>query len=81
LSLLPYTDPLGSLILGRPTQVVNSAWINGQRVIANGKLLTADIDQLRQELFDRSRSPNSPKFQIIHQIEAHYRKMMGLAEG
>ncbi|MGA7937850.1 MAG: amidohydrolase, partial [Kovacikia sp.] len=43
LSLLPYTDPLGSLILGRPNHVVNSAWINGQRVIANGKLLTADI--------------------------------------
>ncbi|MBD0304174.1 MAG: amidohydrolase, partial [Tolypothrix sp. T3-bin4] len=30
LSLLPRTDPIGLLVLGRPTNVVDSVWVNGK---------------------------------------------------
>ncbi|MCC5626562.1 amidohydrolase [Nostoc sp. CHAB 5715] len=35
LSLLPRTDPIGLLVLGRPTNVVNSVWVNGKQIVAN----------------------------------------------
>ena len=40
LSLLPKTDPIGLLVLGRPTQVVDSAWVKGKRLVAEGKVTT-----------------------------------------
>ena len=54
LSLLPRTDPIGLLILGRPTQVVNSVWVNGKQIVANGKVTTINVDNLREELFNHS---------------------------
>ncbi|HEY9699318.1 MAG TPA: amidohydrolase [Trichocoleus sp.] len=80
LSLLPRTDPIGLLITGRPTQVVDSAWVNGQRVIADGKVTTIDVNQLRQELFTRSQWQTSRHSETAQAIEAHYRSVMGLGE-
>lgn len=38
LSLLPRTDPISLLVLGRPINVVNSAWVNGKQIVADGKV-------------------------------------------
>ncbi|MBD6619384.1 amidohydrolase [Komarekiella sp. 'clone 1'] len=78
LSLLPRTDPIGLLVLGRPTNVVNSTWVNGKQVIADGKVTTVDVDELRQELFNRSQWETTRKSQTVAQIEAHYRTVIGL---
>ncbi|MBE9036815.1 amidohydrolase family protein [aff. Roholtiella sp. LEGE 12411] len=78
LSLLPRTDPIGLLVLGRPTNVVDSAWVNGKQVITDGKVTTINVDELRQELFNRSQWEPTRKSQTVAQIEAHYRTVMGL---
>jgi 5-methylthioadenosine/S-adenosylhomocysteine deaminase len=78
LSLLPRTDPIGLLVLGRPTNVVDSAWINGKQIVADGKVTTIKVDELRQELFNRSQWETKRKSQTVAQIEAHYRTVMGL---
>lgn len=80
LSLLPRTDPIGLLILGRPTQAVHSVWVNGKQIIADGKVITINVDDLRQQLFERSQwDLNNRQSQTVDQIEAHYRAVMGLA--
>ncbi|ODH02020.1 amidohydrolase [Nostoc sp. KVJ20] len=78
LSLLPRTDPIGLLVLGRPTNVVNSAWVNGKQIVADGKVTTIKVDELRQELFNRSQWETKRKSETVAQIEAHYRTVMGL---
>ena len=78
LSLLPRTDPIGLLILGRPTQVVNSVWVNGKQIVANGKVTTINVDNLRQELFNHSQWQTHRQSKTVDQIEAHYRAVMGL---
>ncbi|QFS49063.1 amidohydrolase [Nostoc sphaeroides] len=78
LSLLPRTDPIGLLVLGRPTNVVNSAWVNGKQIVADGKVTTINVDELRQELFNRSQWETKRKSETVAQIEAHYRTVMGL---
>ncbi len=78
LSLLPRTDPIGLLILGRPTQVVNSIWVNGNQIVANGKITTINVDNLRQELFNHSQWQTHRQSKTVDQIEAHYRAVMGL---
>jgi len=78
LSLLPRTDPIGLLVLGRPTNVVDSAWVNGKQIVADGKVTTINVDELRQELFNRSQWETKRKSETVTQIEAHYRTVMGL---
>lgn len=78
LSLLPRTDPIGLLILGRPTNVVDSVWVNGKQVVANGKVTTINVDELRQKLFNHSQWDTQRKSQTVAEIEAHYRIVMGL---
>lgn len=78
LSLLPRTDPIGLLVLGRPAQAVNSVWVNGQQVVADGRVTTIDVDQLRQELFDRSQWNFSRHSQTMQGLEARYRAVMEL---
>lgn len=78
LSLLPRTDPIGLLVLGRPSNVVDSVWVNGKQIVADGKVTTINVDQLRQELFNRSQWETKRKSETVAQIEAHYRKVMGL---
>ncbi|TFI51279.1 amidohydrolase [Mastigocladus laminosus UU774] len=78
LSLLPRTDPIGLLVLGRPSNVVNSAWVNGKQIVAEGKVTTIDVDKLRQELFHHSQWDTQRQSQTVAQIEPHYRLVMGL---
>ncbi|MBN3993809.1 MAG: amidohydrolase [Nostoc sp. NMS2] len=78
LSLLPRTDPIGLLVLGRPSNVVDSVWVNGKQIVADGKVTTINVDELRQELFNRSQWETKRKSQTVAQIEAHYRTVMGL---
>ncbi|MBN3895449.1 MAG: amidohydrolase [Nostoc sp. NOS(2021)] len=78
LSLLPRTDPIGLLVLGRPSNVVNSVWVNGKQIVADGKVTTINVDELRQELFNRSQWETKRKSETVAQIEAHYRTVMGL---
>ncbi|MGJ5632527.1 amidohydrolase [Nostoc sp. CALU 1950] len=78
LSLLPRTDPIGLLVLGRPSNVVDSAWVNGKQIVADGQITTINVDELRQELFNRSQWETKRKSETVAQIEAHYRTVMGL---
>lgn len=78
LSLLPRTDPVGLLVLGRPAQAVDSVWVNGQRVVANGQITTLDVAQLRQELFRRSQWQSVRHSETMQRVEARYRAVMGL---
>jgi len=78
LSLLPKTDPIGLLVLGRPTQVVHSAWVQGKRVVSEGKVTTIDVDHLRQMLFENSRWAGDRQSITVQQVEAHYRSVMDL---
>lgn len=80
LSLLPRTDPIGLLILGRPTQAVHSVWVNGKLIVADGKVATIDVDNLRQELFLSSQWHTQEQAQNIPEIEAHYRSVMDLSQ-
>lgn len=80
LSLLPRTDPIGLLILGRPTQVVDSVWVNGKRIVANGQVTNINVENLRKELFDRSQWMTNRQSKTVGEIEAHYRSVMGLKE-
>ena len=80
LSLLPRTDPIGLLVMGRPSQVVNNVWVNGKQIVADGKVTTINVDDLRQELFNRSQWETQRRSQTIPQIEARYRAVMGLAQ-
>ncbi|MEA5579807.1 amidohydrolase [Nodularia harveyana UHCC-0300] len=78
LSLLPRTDPIGLLVLGRPVNVVDSAWVNGKGIISSGQINTINIDNLKQELFNRSQWENKRKSPGVAQIETHYRQIMDL---
>jgi cytosine/adenosine deaminase-related metal-dependent hydrolase len=78
LSLLPRTDPVGLLVLGRPTNVVDSVWVNGELIVANGKVKNIDVDSLRQELFKHSQWQTKRKSKTVKEIEAHYRGVMEL---
>lgn len=80
LSLLPRTDPIGLLVLGRPTQAVQQVWVDGQRVVVDGQITTIDVDALKHNLFERSQW-TSHRFSPMKQaIEARYRSVMGLPE-
>lgn len=81
LSLLPRTDPIGLLVLGRPTNAVDSVWVNGDRIVSEGSPTGVNVDALRQALFDRSEWSATRKSPTIAEIEAHYRQVMGLPEG
>jgi cytosine/adenosine deaminase-related metal-dependent hydrolase len=78
LSLLPRTDPIGLLVLGRPVNVVNSAWVNGKQVIDNGKMTTINVDELGKELFKLSQWESRGKSPTLEKFEPHYRQVMGL---
>ncbi|MEG4959288.1 MULTISPECIES: amidohydrolase family protein [unclassified Microcoleus] len=78
LSLLPRTDPIGLLILGCPTNAVDSVWVNGKQIVAEGKVKTIDVNALRRELLDRSEWTSKRQSQTVNEIEAHYRQVMKL---
>lgn len=78
LSLLPRTDPIGLLILGRPNRVVDRVWVNGKQVVTEGKLTTIDVNELRQKLFHRSQWSSQRQSKTVTEIEARYRAVMEL---
>lgn len=78
LSLLPRTDPIGLLVLGRPTNVVAGVWVNGKQIVADNQVTTINVEQLRDELFRHSQWETKRKSETVKQIEAHYRQVMGL---
>lgn len=79
LSLLPRTDPIGLLVLGRPTQAVHSVWVRGRQVVAAGDVLTTDVPQLKQELFERSQWTTGGRSPNLEAMESRYRDVMGLS--
>lgn len=78
LSLLPRTDPVGLLVLGRPSQVVDSVWVNGRRIVADGEVTTIDVPHLKQQLFDQSQWMASRSSPTVQDVERRYRRVMGL---
>ena len=78
LSLLPRTDPIGLLVLGRPNSVVDSAWINGRRIVADGQVTTIDVPSLKQELFEQSEWAANRSATMVKNFELRYRTVMGL---
>lgn len=78
LSLLPRTDPIGLLVLGRPTRAVDSVWVNGRQIVSDREMTTINVAQLRKELFDRSQWHASRHSKTKQATEARYREVMGL---
>lgn len=78
LSLLPRTDPIGLLVLGRPTQAIDSVWVRGDRIVADGSVTTIDVTELRHQLFERSEWAANRQSTMVSQVEAHYRAVMNL---
>jgi cytosine/adenosine deaminase-related metal-dependent hydrolase len=80
LSLLPRTDPIGLLILGRPVQVVDSVWVEGQRLVSGGTVTTITVSDLQQQLFERSQWDPQRRSATVLQVETRYRSVMGLPQ-
>jgi 5-methylthioadenosine/S-adenosylhomocysteine deaminase len=80
LSLLPRTDPIGLLVLGRPSNVVNSVWVNGKQIVANGKVTTINVDDLRQKIFNLSQWHSQRPSSTVNRLAPHYRQVMGLPD-
>ncbi len=80
LSLLPRTDPIGLLILGRPVQAVEYAWVKGRALIAQKQPTTLDLDHLRQELYARSQWDPLRQSLQAQATETRYRQVMGLED-
>jgi cytosine/adenosine deaminase-related metal-dependent hydrolase len=78
LSLLPKTDPIGLLVMGRPTQAVKSVWVNGEQIVADGVSTRIDIGQLRQEISTYGEWTTNRQSANIARLESHYREVMGL---
>lgn len=81
LSLLPRTDPLTMLILGRPVEPVHSLWVSGRRVIAAHAFKTADLDAFREQLWQRQEfliNDRKPKGELRRSVEHQYRQFMEL---
>lgn len=74
-SMLPRTNPLQLLVLGRPTDVVESVWIRGQQIVAQSQVLTVDVHTLHQMLGRNALDPTCAQFQH-HPVESHYRQVM-----
>ncbi|RMF67195.1 MAG: amidohydrolase [Cyanobacteria bacterium J069] len=74
-SMLPRNNPLQLLVLGRPTQVVEAAWVQGRQLVNQGKLQTVDSDALYQALRHHPLNPKVAQSQH-HPVESHYRKVM-----
>ena len=80
LSLLPRTDPIGLLVLGRPSNVVKSVWVNGKQIVADGKVTTINVDDLRKEIFNHSQWHSQRQSRTVAELAAHYRTVMGLPD-
>jgi cytosine/adenosine deaminase-related metal-dependent hydrolase len=73
-SMLPRTHPLQLLVLGRPTDVVETVWIKGRQIVDRGQVLTVDANTLHQTL--RQHPFKTGEARSHRSVEAHYRKVM-----
>ncbi|HEY9646025.1 MAG TPA: amidohydrolase, partial [Chroococcidiopsis sp.] len=78
LSLLPKTDPVGLLVLGRPVNVVNHAWVDGKAIVADGQVKTVDVAALKRQFFELSEWQSNRQSPTRAAAEGHYRNIMGL---
>lgn len=78
LSLLPRTDPIGLLVMGRPTNVVDSVWVAGDRLMENGQFTTINLEDLKQSLYQQSQWQVRQPSPTRRQLETHYRSVMAL---
>ena len=89
LSLLPKTDPLGLLVLGRPVggvggNALHSVWVGGKRVVDNGSPTNVDVSKLRSDIAAvypkfRSRAATDPRADpYTAAVEVEYRAGVGL---
>lgn len=89
LSLLPRTDPIGLLVLGRPSAGAGGAalaqvWVRGRRVIRDSTPCNVDLGKLRTDLaavypVHRSRATTDPKADpYTAAFEVEYRAAVGL---
>jgi guanine deaminase len=77
-SVLPHTDPLGLLFLGRPTGVVAQLWVKGRSLIQDRQPTQVDRGVLRQRLVHAYTDWIRAVPAINPAIETHYRQVMGL---
>eukprot|EP00270_Netrium_digitus_P000848 TRINITY_DN10968_c0_g1_i1.p1 TRINITY_DN10968_c0_g1~~TRINITY_DN10968_c0_g1_i1.p1 ORF type:complete len:549 (-),score=133.29 TRINITY_DN10968_c0_g1_i1:205-1851(-) len=85
LSLLPRTDPVGLLVLGRPSagaggNALHSVWVNGRLVLEDGVPKGIDLAAFRKELIDSKPNYIDPATTDPSgtTYEAEYRAAMGL---
>ncbi|MDX2270568.1 MAG: amidohydrolase [Cyanobacteriota bacterium] len=78
LSLLPRTDPIGLLIWGRPVQAVSHVWVGGRLRVEQGQVTTLNVEDLRQQFFEQSQWDPHRHSQMVGEVEARYRSVMGL---
>lgn len=85
LSLLPRTDPIGLLVLGRPSQGVggnalHSVWVRGHRILNDGVPTGVDVNALRKELIELQPEYRDPSITEPNgdPFEVEYRGAMGL---
>lgn len=76
LSLLPNNDPIALLVLGRPTNAVDSVWINGEMVVDRGSVTRIDVNWLRKELMRQSNWISSNISKNVSEFEPRYRRIM-----
>ena len=79
LSLLPRTDPIGLLVLGRPVNVVDHAWVNGKLIVTQNAVVNVDVNDLKQQLFDLSQWSSKRLSPMVMKLEEHYRSVMELS--
>jgi cytosine/adenosine deaminase-related metal-dependent hydrolase len=79
LSLLPRTDPIGMLVLGRPTNAVHSVWVNGRRLVDHGMVTTISMDTLKQALFDQSQWVSDRQSASVETLKPRYHSVMNLS--
>jgi cytosine/adenosine deaminase-related metal-dependent hydrolase len=90
LSMLPRADPIGTLVLGRPSagaacgDALHSMWVRGRRVNAAGAPATVDVGKLRADLAAtypciRRRAATDPRAHpYTAAVEVEYRAAAGL---
>ncbi|ELR19967.1 amidohydrolase family protein [Acanthamoeba castellanii str. Neff] len=77
LSILPRTDILGLLLLGRPNNLVTDVWVRGRRVVSNGKVAGVDEEKLKRDLFASSDWNTMPRTSATRtSVEQRYRQVM-----
>ncbi len=74
-SLLPCNNPLQLLVLGRPTDVVEAAWVQGRQLVDQGQVLTVDTAALNHMLRLQPQAVHQTTLPH-HPVEPHYREVM-----